>query len=148
VQGRSKEKRYAFDVAQGTQASSKDVYDSTIADLVSGVMRGLNGTVFAYGATGSGKTHTMVGGWQLAGRPWAPAAPGAPAPAPGCGGGRGHCSQAGKPGAWHLPAVAAAGPEAASASASAAPAAQAQVQAHTLMPAAAPPPQATTQTRG
>ena len=63
VQGRSKEKRYAFDVAQGTQASSKDVYDSTIADLVSGVMRGLNGTVFAYGATGSGKTHTMgVGG--------------------------------------------------------------------------------------
>lgn len=29
--------------------------------LISGVLRGLNATVFAYGATGSGKTHTMVG---------------------------------------------------------------------------------------
>lgn len=28
---------------------------------MSGVVDGLNGTVFAYGATGSGKTHTMVG---------------------------------------------------------------------------------------
>ena len=26
-----------------------------------GVLKGLNATVFAYGATGSGKTHTMVG---------------------------------------------------------------------------------------
>ena len=30
-------------------------------DLVPGVLKGLNATVFAYGATGSGKTHTMVG---------------------------------------------------------------------------------------
>lgn len=29
--------------------------------LIPGVLRGLNATVFAYGATGSGKTHTMVG---------------------------------------------------------------------------------------
>ena len=29
--------------------------------LIAGVLLGLNTTVFAYGATGSGKTHTMVG---------------------------------------------------------------------------------------
>ena len=29
--------------------------------MIPGVLRGLNATVFAYGATGSGKTHTMVG---------------------------------------------------------------------------------------
>ena len=29
--------------------------------MLPGVLRGLNATVFAYGATGSGKTHTMVG---------------------------------------------------------------------------------------
>lgn len=29
--------------------------------MIAGLLRGLNATVFAYGATGSGKTHTMVG---------------------------------------------------------------------------------------
>ena len=29
--------------------------------LVAGVLEGINATVFAYGSTGSGKTHTMVG---------------------------------------------------------------------------------------
>jgi hypothetical protein len=37
------------------------VYAGAIRDLALGVVGGLNGTVFAYGATGSGKTHTMVG---------------------------------------------------------------------------------------
>lgn len=37
------------------------LYNVTVAPLVHGVLRGLNATVFAYGATGSGKTHTMVG---------------------------------------------------------------------------------------
>lgn len=43
------------------QASNRDIYLGTIDHLVAGVMDGLNGTVFAYGATGSGKTYTMVG---------------------------------------------------------------------------------------
>ncbi|KAJ8896649.1 hypothetical protein PR048_001993 [Dryococelus australis] len=34
---------------------------STAQPLVSDVLGGFNATVFAYGATGSGKTHTMVG---------------------------------------------------------------------------------------
>jgi kinesin family protein 18/19 len=37
------------------------VYEATSSSLVSDVLMGYNATVFAYGATGSGKTHTMVG---------------------------------------------------------------------------------------
>jgi kinesin family protein 18/19 len=37
------------------------VYEATSRGLVLGVLTGYNATVFAYGATGSGKTHTMVG---------------------------------------------------------------------------------------
>jgi kinesin family protein 18/19 len=37
------------------------VYEATSSCLVSDVLMGYNATVFAYGATGSGKTHTMVG---------------------------------------------------------------------------------------
>ncbi|KAF8073085.1 KIN8B [Scenedesmus sp. PABB004] len=61
VQNRTKEKRYTFDVAYDTQARNSDVYAGSIRELAAGVSRGLNGTVFAYGSTGSGKTHTMVG---------------------------------------------------------------------------------------
>mmetsp|Transcript_11268 Transcript_11268/g.28907 ORF Transcript_11268/g.28907 Transcript_11268/m.28907 type:complete len:941 (+) Transcript_11268:278-3100(+) len=61
VQGRTKEKKYTFDIAFGTDSRNCDVYDGTIRELVLGCMNGLNVTVFAYGATGSGKTYTMVG---------------------------------------------------------------------------------------
>jgi kinesin family protein 18/19 len=43
------------------QARNNDVYMGSIQELAAGVTKGLNGTVFAYGSTGSGKTHTMVG---------------------------------------------------------------------------------------
>jgi kinesin family protein 18/19 len=43
------------------------VYEATSRSLVSGVLMGYNATVFAYGATGSGKTHTMVGNSQQPG---------------------------------------------------------------------------------
>jgi hypothetical protein len=51
---RSKERRYTFDVAFGKEATNRDVYEHTAKDLISGVLSGLNGTVFAYGATGRG----------------------------------------------------------------------------------------------
>lgn len=44
-----------------TQANNRDVYEGSIKELTAGVADGLNGTVFAYGSTGSGKTYTMVG---------------------------------------------------------------------------------------
>jgi Kinesin motor domain len=37
------------------------VYDRTTKDIVEKVVGGFNGTVFAYGQTSSGKTHTMMG---------------------------------------------------------------------------------------
>jgi kinesin family protein 18/19 len=61
VQNRSKEKKYAFDVAFGPESTNEDVYNATVSSMVEGVVRGLNATIFAYGATGSGKTHTMAG---------------------------------------------------------------------------------------
>lgn len=38
-----------------------EVYEKTTKSLVKDILVGFNATVFAYGATGSGKTHTMVG---------------------------------------------------------------------------------------
>lgn len=38
-----------------------EVYQITTANLVKDVLEGYNAAVFAYGATGSGKTHTMLG---------------------------------------------------------------------------------------
>ena len=48
-------------LAPALQSTNAEVYDTTLKDLVSGVPYGINTTVFAYGATGSGKTFTMVG---------------------------------------------------------------------------------------
>nr|XP_012220553.1 PREDICTED: kinesin-like protein KIF19 [Linepithema humile] len=39
----------------------EQVYEGTTKKLAQDVLNGYNATVFAYGATGSGKTHTMVG---------------------------------------------------------------------------------------
>ena len=58
---RKRERRYVFDGAFDGEASNEEVYDGTAKPLVRGVLSGVNATVFAYGATGSGKTHTMVG---------------------------------------------------------------------------------------
>lgn len=38
-----------------------DLYEETFRDLVESVLDGFNGTVFAYGQTGTGKTFTMQG---------------------------------------------------------------------------------------
>lgn len=37
------------------------MYEKTTADVIEKVVGGFNGTVFAYGQTSSGKTHTMMG---------------------------------------------------------------------------------------
>ncbi|GLU20197.1 hypothetical protein SLE2022_364080 [Rubroshorea leprosula] len=58
---RTKERKYCFDHAFGPQSTNLDVYQKCISTIISGVVQGLNATVFAYGSTGSGKTYTMVG---------------------------------------------------------------------------------------
>ena len=41
-----------------------DLYEETFRDLVDNVLSGFNGTIFAYGQTGTGKTFTMQGWYK------------------------------------------------------------------------------------
>uniref|UniRef100_A0A8B9IDJ1 Kinesin-like protein n=1 Tax=Anser cygnoides TaxID=8845 RepID=A0A8B9IDJ1_ANSCY len=58
---RPREQRYVFDAAFDASATQETVYRATTRGLVAGVLSGSNATVFAYGPTGCGKTHTMLG---------------------------------------------------------------------------------------
>lgn len=42
-------------------STQQNIYDEIVRPLVSSVLEGFNGCVFAYGQTGTGKTHTMEG---------------------------------------------------------------------------------------
>lgn len=61
VSGGVKEKQYAFDFVFDENTEQRTVFDKTTQILVDGVLDGYNATVFAYGATGAGKTYTMLG---------------------------------------------------------------------------------------
>lgn len=54
-------KVYQFDAAFGPEASTEAVYEEVGSYVVEAVLEGYNGTVFAYGQTGCGKSHTMRG---------------------------------------------------------------------------------------
>lgn len=56
---------FQFDAVFDCASSQKDVYDQVCKPIVDSVLEGYNGTIFAYGQTGTGKTYTMEG----AGRP-------------------------------------------------------------------------------
>lgn len=58
---RSREKQYAFDLAFNQSASQSGIFEKTTKILIESICNGYNATVFAYGATGAGKTHTMIG---------------------------------------------------------------------------------------
>ncbi|KAJ3147580.1 kinesin-like protein Klp5 [Geranomyces variabilis] len=58
---RHKEIRYGFDRVFNEAATQQEVYEGTTRPLLDGVLNGFNATVFAYGATGCGKTHTITG---------------------------------------------------------------------------------------
>ncbi|CRH03036.1 kinesin-8, putative [Plasmodium relictum] len=60
-QNRSREKKYVFDYAFDENSSQEDVYNNSVKCLIDAVIKGYNSTVFAYGATGAGKTHTIIG---------------------------------------------------------------------------------------
>ncbi|KAG0044847.1 kinesin-like protein Klp5 [Gryganskiella cystojenkinii] len=63
VQGyrKFKDMRFAFDRVFNQHAQQQEVFESTTKHLIDGVLEGYNGTLFAYGATGCGKTHTISG---------------------------------------------------------------------------------------
>jgi len=52
---------FVFDRVFSMDAAQKEVYDYAAKPIIHSVLRGFNGTVFAYGQTASGKTHTMEG---------------------------------------------------------------------------------------
>ncbi|KAM0009624.1 putative plus-end-directed kinesin ATPase transcription factor bZIP family [Helianthus debilis subsp. tardiflorus] len=52
---------YAYDRVFGPTTTTRHVYDTAAHHVVGGAMEGINGTIFAYGVTSSGKTHTMHG---------------------------------------------------------------------------------------
>lgn len=54
-------KTFTFDAVYDMASSQNDLYDYTCKPLVESVLKGFNGTIFAYGQTGTGKTYTMQG---------------------------------------------------------------------------------------
>jgi kinesin family protein 18/19 len=52
---------YAFDAAFDERSTQRQVYEITTKPYLKNLIDGYNVTVFAYGATGAGKTHTMMG---------------------------------------------------------------------------------------
>lgn len=64
---RSKDHTFGFDQVFDENTSQAEVYESTTRNLLDSVLDGYNATVFAYGATGCGKTHTITGTAQQPG---------------------------------------------------------------------------------
>ena len=52
---------FQFDHVFDMRSQQKEVYDFAARPIIDSVIEGFNGTIFAYGQTSSGKTHTMVG---------------------------------------------------------------------------------------
>ena len=52
---------FTYDRIFDEDSSTQEVYEGVAQEIVHSVVRGLNGTIFAYGQTSSGKTFTMQG---------------------------------------------------------------------------------------
>jgi kinesin family member 3B len=53
--------QFTYDAVYDQASRQPDVYNETARPIVDSVLQGYNGTVFAYGQTGTGKTFTMEG---------------------------------------------------------------------------------------
>uniref|UniRef100_A0ACD5Y1U3 Uncharacterized protein n=1 Tax=Avena sativa TaxID=4498 RepID=A0ACD5Y1U3_AVESA len=58
---------YKLDAFFGHDDRVRDIFDKEVSAVIPGVLEGVNATVFACGATGSGKTYTMQGTEDLPG---------------------------------------------------------------------------------
>ena len=54
-------KTFQFDFVYPMDSTQREVYDQVAFPIVDSIFQGYNGTVFAYGQTGCGKTYTMMG---------------------------------------------------------------------------------------
>lgn len=53
--------KYNFDVFHGEQTTQQEVFRTSVKPILPHILSGQNASVFAYGPTGAGKTHTMLG---------------------------------------------------------------------------------------
>ncbi|GAB1296917.1 Kinesin-like protein KIF18B [Apodemus speciosus] len=58
---KGKDLTFVFDRVFGETATQQDVFQHTTHNILDSFLQGYNCSVFAYGATGAGKTHTMLG---------------------------------------------------------------------------------------
>uniref|UniRef100_A0A8C3B0A1 Kinesin-like protein n=1 Tax=Cyclopterus lumpus TaxID=8103 RepID=A0A8C3B0A1_CYCLU len=58
------QKTFTFDAVYDANSKQGDLYDESVRPLIDSVLAGFNGTIFAYGQTGTGKTYTMQGAWM------------------------------------------------------------------------------------
>uniref|UniRef100_A0A1A9Z0N0 Kinesin motor domain-containing protein n=1 Tax=Glossina pallidipes TaxID=7398 RepID=A0A1A9Z0N0_GLOPL len=56
-----------FDRVFDVNITNKEIFDECVAPLVDSILNGYNCSIFAYGATGAGKTFTMLGNRRYAG---------------------------------------------------------------------------------
>lgn len=54
-------KSFKFDAAYSMDSQTEEIYEEVGLPLVASILEGYNGTVFAYGQTGCGKSYTMSG---------------------------------------------------------------------------------------
>lgn len=59
---------FQFNSVYGQQSTQQELFDNEVAPTVKQLYHGIDVTIFAYGNTGTGKTHTMRGGKSLAER--------------------------------------------------------------------------------
>ncbi|XP_060117301.1 kinesin-like protein KIF18A [Heteronotia binoei] len=57
----NKDLKFVFDAVFDENSSQLEVFEHTTKTVLDGFLNGYNCTVLAYGATGAGKTHTMLG---------------------------------------------------------------------------------------
>uniref|UniRef100_A0ACB8EW39 Uncharacterized protein n=1 Tax=Sphaerodactylus townsendi TaxID=933632 RepID=A0ACB8EW39_9SAUR len=53
--------KYRFDAFYGEKATQNDIYVGSVQPVLSHLLEGQNASILAYGPTGAGKTHTMLG---------------------------------------------------------------------------------------
>ena len=54
-------KTFSYDHIYPEESNQAEIFEETSKNVVKSVLSGYNGTIFAYGQTGTGKTYTMVG---------------------------------------------------------------------------------------
>ncbi|PGH10207.1 hypothetical protein AJ79_05460 [Helicocarpus griseus UAMH5409] len=56
---------FQFNGVYGAEVSQQEIFDGEVAPTIKHLFNGFDVTIFAYGVTGTGKTHTMRGGKSL-----------------------------------------------------------------------------------